>query len=368
MKIVEYKPSHIKSVLAFNDRLKKNAIKYKFPENYKSKLFPNYSGNIVYEEMYLIIDEKEHVRGGYKLKFQKFYFKGSYLNMGFFHLPLSEGLINKKYNAVSLMIYRHAIKREKHIFVLGIGGMDEKLAIMLKSFGWGLRLVPFYFRIINLKNFINNIKYLNKNKFIMFIIKICFYSGISKLLLKIYNIIMDRNIISDKRYDTVEYFDTWADKIWNEAKNQYSFISVRDSETLNMIYPKTNKKFIRIKVFYRSEIVGWCVLLKTKLLNHKQFGNMFLGSIVDCLSLKGHEDLIIKCAIEYLTNHKVDLIVTNQSSIIWCKSLRSSAFINGPSNFVFGIPKTLLDNFNNYYESFKKFHFNRGDGDGPINL
>ena len=105
-----------------------------------------------------------------------------------------------------------------------------------------------------------------------------------------------------------------------------------------------------------------------KLKKHKQFGNMNLGSIVDCLSIKGYETSIIKKTAEILKKNGADLIVSNQSHIYWKNALKMNSFINGPSNFIFATSKTLSEKLINNSKSKNFIHITRGDGDGPINL
>ena len=108
--------------------------------------------------------------------------------------------------------------------------------------------------------------------------------------------------------------------------------------------------------------------LCTQLDDHKQFGHMKLGSIVDCLSLKGYEKSIISKTSEMLKKKKVDLIVSNQSHIFWKNAFKMNSFINGFSNFIFASSKALSDKLMVNIKSKDYIHLTRGDGDGPINL
>ena len=111
-------------------------------------------------------------------------------------------------------------------------------------------------------------------------------------------------------------------------------------------------------------MVGWSISLCTKLNNHKQFGNMQLGSIIDCLSLKDHEVEIIAKTTEALKKKGSNLIVSNQSHAYWQNACKKNVFIKGISNFIFASSKSLSDKI----KTKKSIHITRGDGDGPINL
>ena len=152
------------------------------------------------------------------------------------------------------------------------------------------------------------------------------------------------------------------DNLWDEVKKYNSFIAVRNSEYLRTLY--NDKKFIKLKFVDQNKIVGWSISLCTKLNDHNYFGNMTLGSIIDCLSLKGYENTIVNKTSEQLRKKKADLIVSNQSHIFWKKAFKKNLFFNGPSNFIFASSTVLTKNilFN------EDIHITRGDGDGPINL
>jgi len=368
MKIKRYDSIDEKLVKDFNIRLKINGIDFQFPEKSESILLPKISGRETYQEYFLLFDDNQVIRGGYILKYQNFFINGNYYKIADYQLPLSEGIINKEYSFCGLLLYKNALKKSPLLFGLGMGGLNEKLPTMLRVFGWDLRLVPFYFRIFNFRVFINNIYFFKNKKILKRVLNNSLIIHILKSIVKLYELYkIDKNI-TDLQYEVVGEFDSWADDIWGKSKDYYDFIAKRDKTNLNILYPKNNRKYIRIKVSSKSKVVGWIILLKTKMNKHKQFGNMYLGSIVDCLSLKNYEKETINCGLKYLIYNKVDLVVSNQSSYQWCLGIEKNGFIRGPSNFVLGISKKLSKLFFDIDVSFKKFHFNRGDGDGPINL
>jgi hypothetical protein len=161
-------------------------------------------------------------------------------------------------------------------------------------------------------------------------------------------------------------FDENVEFVWEKAKEYNSFIAVRNSEYLRTLY--SNNKFIKLKFFDSGKIVGWSISLCTQLDNHKQFGYMKLGSIVDCLSLKGYETSIIKKTSQILKKKGADLIVSNQSHIFWKNAFKMNSFVNGPSNFIFASSTALSKKLESNIKSKNHIHLTRGDGDGPINL
>ncbi len=369
MYLREYKRGDEKAVKEFNIRLKSLGANYQFPENYISAWLPKVPNAGIYQEYYLLFDNDNIVRGGYILKYQFFIINGKKLKIADYQLPLSEGIIDNKYNYIALVLYKNAIKKSNLLFALGMGGLDQKLPKMLKAFGWEIKLVPFHFKICNIKNFLNNIYYLRSKTSLLRIFNNHLILSIIKMVLWFYDFLKTRMSHLKVDYKVVSDFDIWVDDIWNQVKNNYEFIAERNLDSLNLLYPKNEKKYIKIKVYNDiKEAIGWCVVLKTKMVNHKQFGNMYLGSIVDCLCYDKYEKLVISAGLKYLNDNQVDLIVSNQSSTRWCHGLKENGFIHGPSNFALAVSNDLAKSFSDFKKSSSNFHINRGDGDGPINL
>ncbi len=369
MKIVEFQDIHNDEVKDFNYRLKKAGVNYQYPLIASSDVLSIDKDIEIYTKHYIVLDVNNVVRGGYILKYQRFSLYKKNITSVVFQLPLSEGLINKKYNDVSLMIFKDAFSRSDKLFAVGLGGLDKNFPKILRAFGWQLELIPFYFKVNNVKNFIQNISYLEDKTILNGIVKLGYFSGLLFSFIKLNQIFrdgFDSKLYSYKRF---ERFEDWADSIWKNSKTKYTLLADRSAKYLNAIYPDNDKTLINLKIIFKKKIIGWCVLKKTRVSNHKQFGNMFLGSIVDCLCLDGYEKIIISCANDYLMKNNVDLIVTNQSSKSFCASLQKNGFIKGPSNFVLALSKYFHKNISGELkQNMNSFHFNRGDSDGRINL
>jgi hypothetical protein len=124
---------------------------------------------------------------------------------------------------------------------------------------------------------------------------------------------------------------------------------------------------------------------------HKQFGDMRVGTIVDCLAPPESAGDVIRAAAGLLEQRRVDLIVSNQLHRAWCTALVESGFRMGPSNYLLALspalsgaaggektrPQAGVDRLKpvpplqadvGRLKPTPPFHFNRGDGDGPIHL
>jgi hypothetical protein len=100
--------------------------------------------------------------------------------------------------------------------------------------------------------------------------------------------------------------------------------------------------------------------------DHKQFGNLRLGSIVDCLAPPAAAGAVIRAATSLLEQRGVDLIVSNQIHAAWGRALLGTGFRAGPSNYLFALSPAFAKAASG--ASPGDFHVNRGDGDGPIHL
>ena len=102
--------------------------------------------------------------------------------------------------------------------------------------------------------------------------------------------------------------------------------------------------------------------------DNKYFGNMRLGSIVDCLALPENALAVMQAATQFLEQRGVDLIISNQSHHAWGGALKSSGFLETRSNFIFGASKPLAELLSPFQNNQNQVFLNRGDGDGPVNL
>jgi hypothetical protein len=144
--------------------------------------------------------------------------------------------------------------------------------------------------------------------------------------------------------------------------------AVRDARVLNTLYPPDDTRFIKLKILDGRRVAGWAVLLDTVMADDKYFGNMRVGSIVDCLALPEEANTVMYAAAQFLEDRGVDLLLSNQNHPAWCEGLKMTGFVEGPSNFFFVASKALSQLLNEIDPAGTAIHLNRGDGDGPIHL
>ena len=113
--IQPYRPEHESAVNDFNQRLRaagedQNMVFYR---NAEPRWLPRTSSSRIYNEFFVAIDNSS-VRGGYALKIQDFLFPdGQVRSIGYYHHPLSEGIVNKAHAVVGTLLLRDAMQRSR---------------------------------------------------------------------------------------------------------------------------------------------------------------------------------------------------------------------------------------------------------------
>lgn len=377
IKFVPYRPDEdVATVHRFNQRLKDGGEHSEFSDRFISGMFSRNDHCNLHQELFLAKDEMGEVRGGYYFKNQEYYLEKEPIEIVFMQLPISEGVVNRDYKQVGPKIFEDMELRRKLVFVLGMGGFQYPLPNRLKKNGWYMYLVPFYFFINNPRAFLNDFEYIKTlkksvtKKIIITIVKIFGLLHLFTFLLGIHTAIY--RLFKSKKYngvaaERIDEFSAFADDLWESNKDYYSIVAKRDQHVLNQLYPKSSTHFHRLKITKNGICIGWTVLLCTQMEHDKYFGNLKLGSLIDAFSKPEDAELLIHQSVRYLKNIKADLIVVNHTNVSWGKHFKRNGFINGPSNFIFGISKRIKEYYQNNVD-FENSFLMRGDGDGPINL
>lgn len=364
--IQPYTPELVPAVKALNSRLGAGGVarEFHFPESSVPEWLPKLPGRRLFQEYFLAV-EGEAVRGGYIVKYQDFWINGEVRPVAFYRLPLSEGIVNRAYTSVAVVMLRSALARQPLMFALGMGGMQNPLPQMLKALGWTLREVPFYFRVNHPAKFLRNIAPLRQDAARRLFASIAAFSGAGWLGIKSAQRVRSK-AISGFVAEQVGRFGPWADEVWQSCKSSYFAAAVRDSTTLNVLYEQ--EKYIRLKISRQGQVLGWAVVLDTQMRENKYFGDMRLGSIADCFAAPDRAAEVIQAATNYLQERGVDLTISNQAHQAWNRALKASGYFTGPSNFIFAASKGFAEVLAPIDQKFTQLHLNRGDGDGPINL
>jgi hypothetical protein len=373
--IQPYRSEHEPAVAEFNRRLRQagedeNMVFYRWAE---PRWLPRTADSRSYNEFFVAVDDGI-VRGGYALKSQEFFFPdGQIRSIGYYHHPLSEGIVNKTHAIVGTLLLRDAMMRAPLLYCLGMGGYDHPLPQMLVRLGWAHCLVPFFFRIVNPARFLRNMQTLRSSPSRKLLMDLAAYSGAGWAGSKLFQ--GYRALGAPRSLDTecceVASFDLTKSaslqSLWEHARQTCSFTAVRDAEALRVLYPPAQMHLTRIVMKRNGAAIGWAVVGERR--KDAKYGNMRVGSVVDCFALPGEWFSVVRGATQTLQRQGFDLILSNQSHQAWGEAFKAAGYLLGPSNFLFAASKKLAELLAPFEEVRLRMHLTRADGDGlPANF
>lgn len=362
--IAQFTEDRVPAVREFNTRLAcaDGYAEFQLPERPAVRR----DGRRMSEEYYLVLDDGA-VRGGYVLNHQEFSFRGDLRRVAHYRLGVSEGVLDRAYAGVGVQMLRSALKTEPLLFALGMGGEDRPLPQMLKTMGWRLYTVPFYFKVVHPLRFLKELQPLRRVWHYRVAAQAARLTGAGWLGIHAIQKWKERGT-EEATAEPVRAFEAWADALWERSNYRYAMVAARDSRSLNALYPPGEPRFLRLRIMKDAAIAGWALLLDTQMRGHKQFGDLRVGTIADCLALPEDAGAVIAAAAKWLRGRGVDLIVSNQAHAAWGRALERCGFLGGPSNYVFAASRKLTERLEPFDDNRSDMHINRGDGDGPIHL
>jgi len=367
--------THEPAVVRFNRRLSMGGVA---PDLFLSETaVPSWlgaDGGPLFQEQFVAWDGEE-VRGGYVLKHQMFRVMKRVESVGFFHAPVSEALVDKRWSMLGATFLRDALKRQPLLYCLGMGGVEQPLPRILSALGWSITLVPFAFMLARPAACLQELAAIRQRplaRVIRPLLRNALGNASSGWLLRAvasYRAPAARwtSRHASSRRAIARDFPEWADSA--DDAPAHRFAAVRDRLTLNRLYPPESVRFLKLRVETSDgSCLGWAVLLNTQMENHRHFGNLRVGSIIDANARAGTELLVLQSAVAELRDREVDIIVANFSADEWQAAAMSAGMMLGPSNFALACSKALTARIGDVSKLRSYVHVTRGDGDGPINL
>jgi hypothetical protein len=322
----------------------------------------------LWQEGYLAVEDGV-VRGAYYFTHERYLVNGSVRWIAHYRHPISEVVVNKAYKGLASRLLADARSRQPDLYGSGFGGENGPNLRRLRAEGWSHVLVPFWFLVTRPAVFLRNIQALRKSPARRFALDLAAATGIGSL--GIHAVQALRAIGGGHGGGSLEEnpdFGTWADELWEVNRPLFLFAAVRDHATLNLRYPPENSRLRRLVLSAGGRCVGWAVTLEKQMHDNPYFGNMRVGSIVDCLAVPGQECALALAAAGRLRAAGVDIVVTNQSAQSWCDAFRRAGFFSGPSNYPFAVSPDLAAKLHPFTGNRAGFHFTRGDGAGASRL
>ncbi len=413
LEIVPYQPQHEAAVAEFNARARAHDAPFTLSKTPQSEWLPNIPGRAVRREFFLALDGCA-VRGGFTLRRQEFLLRGKIAEIANYQGPLSEGIWDRRFMMVGVQMLRAALRDQPLLYALGMGGPAQPLPRLLSMSGWSMTLVPFHFKVLRAAAFLRNIQPLRTTPWRARLLDFASAMGAGEAIrawqwhrsatpcarqlnfsaptgaAKINRTrpwfrSADSQRLKDCTCTAVSEFGAWAEEVWKNARlasiaapepdplsltawEPCHFGAVRDRTAQNVLFGDGNPANIILRCLDAGADIGWAVVRSTQMRGDQYFGNMRLGSIVDCLAVPDQEYAVIALATEHLRGLASDLIVSNQMHSEWRQGLRFNGFLDARSNFLFATSPALTAALGGEDYPPASIHINRADGDGPIHL
>jgi hypothetical protein len=348
----------------FNARLARRGAGFSFPMDSGGLMQREPGIDAPYQTAYVLTDGSA-VRGGYILKDEQLFVGAQRFSAGNYQLPLSEGIVDRKYAIVGIQLIRHALARQTRLYCLGMGSTARPLPRLLSRLDWTVSKVPFLFRIENAGGFAREVRWLRQRRIPRYILNVAQISGVlaaGVALARLRRRVFDVPVPPDVSTSEVTSLPEEIDGLFESVRGDYGLLSDRRAVAMRKKLPSQDPRLSRLVMRRSGAVAGWIVFSVSRLRNHTQFGNMTLGCIVDGLAAPADVAVLTAAALERLAAANCDLLVSNQSHPAWISALRRHGFFSGPSNFVLALSPDLAR------AATELMHFTRADGDGPINL
>ena len=364
LRIEIFAEPHLPAVLAFNQRMAEGQAPSDFLLPTALKVSSTVHGGPIQWTRYLVLDG-DFVRGGLLAMEQPGWLNGRTTRALNFQSPLSEGIVNPSYSIVAMQLVKFMQKQAEGVFMVGMGAIDRPLPKLLIASGWSVRPVPFLFRVHRAGRFFSELQMLRASAMKRIAAQSACFTGLGALAVALKQ--RQKAAATGTIRQVAEWGD-WADSIWHRCREHCSFAVSRDRRTLESLYPASDSKTKIFLIERDGQPVGWSVCFNAPMKNHRHFGNLQVGSILDCVAVP---DSLVTTAI--LTDREMaaqgaDLVVVNHSHIAWIESFRTAGFLSGPSNYMLAMSKKLTEALRAVPDGEHRAHITRGDGDGRIHL
>lgn len=317
-------------VEAFNQRMRAGGSPWGYYVEAEDGWLPRRPDAPVWREHYLAVEDGSEVRGGYALKVQSWWLRGAEATVCDYQGPMTEGAVDPRYSMLAMRLLRDMQRRQPLLYSWGHGGEDPVVLQILRKLGWWLHPTPMSVCVLRPARFLRGNAWLRTTPARRAGLDLLAYSGIGWLGLKALHAGLGfrRTRGRDVAVEPIERFGAWADELFARCKDRYSLVAARDARNMNALLPRGGwPPAIALRVSRRGEAIGFVVVMETQMSADARFGDLHVGSIIDCFGLPEDAPEVMGAGIAHLRARGVDLIVSNQSHPAWYGALALHGFV-----------------------------------------
>lgn len=368
IRIVPHSAELSSAVHAFNLRMRAGGSGWGFYVDPDPDWIPKRQGQTVWREYYVALDDAKAVRGAFALKPQEWWVRGQTSVVTDWQGPFSEGSVNGKYATLGLRLVRDMLSKRPLLYSWGHGGNEQPMVQMLRTMGWLMHDTPFCLRVLRPARFLRLNAYLRSTPLRRAALDLLAFSGAGFLGLHALHALLRLKAYRRFRATAVEVpdFGAWADALWQRCRNRYRAIAVRDAASMNALAPAAGwPPVTRIRVERSGEIIGWALVMDTRMQNDARFGALHVGSIVDCLADPADTGEVVAAATAILRERGVDIIASNQSHPAWARGFAENGYLVLQNRRLFAASPALRQLLEPFAETAQGLHLTNMDGHGP---
>ena len=356
------------AVHAFNLRMRAKGSPWGFYVDPEPEWIPKRPGQTVWREYFVAVDDENAVHGGFALKPQDWWVRGKISIVTDWQGPFSEGSIDTRYATLGLRLVRDMLSKRPLLYSWGHGGNEQPVVQMLQKMGWLMHNTPFCLRVLRPTRFLRLNAFLRTTRSRRAVLDLIALSGAGYLGFGVLHCLLRLRAYRRFRATGTEVadFGPWADALWERCKNRYLAIGVRDAASMNALAPETGwPPVTRIKVERSGEVLGWALVMDTRMQGDARFGDLHVGSIVDCLADPADTGEIVAVATKFLRARGVDIIASNQSHPAWARGFAQNGYIVAQNRRLFAASPALQQLLEPFAETAQGLHLTNMDGHGP---
>lgn len=368
IQIVPHERRHSPAVEDFNQRMRAGGSPWGFYVDPDPHWIPKKPDARVWREYHLAIEDDGVVRGAYALKPQDWWVHGEVQVITDWQGPFSEGSVEPRFNTLGLRMMRDMLKKRPALYSWGHGGNEQPVVQMLQKMGWTMHETDFALFVVHGARFLRLNRLMRGTAMRRHLLDALAWSGLGALALHSMQWLRRRGQ-SRARARTVAEFGAWADELWLACRDDYAALAVRDAHTMNTLLPSSGWPPVqRLKIEEAGKVLGWAVVMDTKMEGDARFGDLRVGSIIDTLARPSDAGAVVAAATRFLRDRGVDVIVSNQAHPSWVRALADCGYFVFRKRRLFAASPALRAMLDPFDATAQGLHMTNLDGHGPMAL